>query len=395
MGFSAYLARLIRDRGGNFGIITAAIIPVVVATAGLAIDAARALEIRSGMQIAADAAALAAATSLSNRKDYTEAKARDFASTYYATQIVQMSKTGTETDDELAALVAAIKSATTTTIVTTANGANGKTYDVSVSSSYVMPVNTMTAIVAGPSITLATKASTRSATESQSAFSMYLVLDQSGSMKNDTDTLECVARDKQGKCTGYGYVKKIDALKSAVGGLLAVINEADPDKKYARTGAVSYNQKMQTASPMGWGTSAVATYAAALKADGSTNSGEATQLAYDTLAPTGIGSENDVHYKKNGQIPSKFIILMTDGENNVGNADGVTKAACDRARNNTPNKITVYSVAFMAPTAGQNLLKYCATTSAHYFDAKNSAELAAAFRSIGEAAAKGITRLTQ
>lgn len=395
MGISRHFARLIRDRGGNFGIITASIIPVLVGLAGISIDLTRAMQVKAEMQGIADSAVLAAATSLSNKKDFTEAQAKDLANTFYATQIVQASRSGTETEAQLAALIKAVKDATTTTITTKANGAKGKIYDVSITSTYTMPVNAMTAIVTGPSITLGTKAVSQSATESQNAFSMYLVLDQSGSMKNNTDTQECLKLNNKGICISYGYVKKIDALKTAVTGLLSVISQADPEKKYARIGAVSYNEKMQTPTLMDWGTTAVGSYASALKADGSTNSGEATELAYDTLAPTGSGSENDIHNKKNGQIPSKFIILMTDGENNVGNADGVTKAACDRARNSSSNKITVYSVAFMAPSAGQKLLKYCASTSAHYFNAESSAELAAAFKSIGEAAAKGITRLTQ
>lgn len=394
MGISRHFARLVRDRGGNFGIITASIIPVLVGLTGISIDLTRAMQVKAEMQGIADSAVLAAATSLSNKKDFTEAQAKDLANTFYATQIVQTSKIGTETEAQLAALVKAIKDATTTTITTKANGAKGKIYDVSITSTYTMPVNAMTAIVTGPSITLNTLAASQSATESQNAFSMYLVLDRSGSMKDNTATLECLKLNK-GTCISYGYVKKIDALKAAVTGLLSVISEADPEKKYARLGAVSYNEKMQSPTIMNWGTAAVDNYASALKAEGSTNSGEATELAYDTLAPTGSGSENDIHKKKNGQIPSKFIILMTDGENNVGNADGVTKAACDRARNSSSNKIIVYSVAFMAPSAGQKLLKYCASTSAHYFNAESAAELAAAFKSIGEAAAKGTTRLTQ
>ncbi|MGF9563298.1 TadE/TadG family type IV pilus assembly protein [Neorhizobium sp. JUb45] len=392
MGISRHLAQLIRDRGGNFGIITASIIPVLVGVAGISIDVTRAMQVKAEMQGIADSAVLAAATSLSNKKDFTEAQAKDLANTFYATQIVQVSRSGKETETELAAMVKAIKDATTTTIVTKANGAKGKIYDVSIASSYTMPVNQMTAIVTGPSITLGTKAASQSATESQNAFSMYLVLDQSGSMKYNTNTKECIKTNNAGKCTKEEYVKKIDALKGAVKGLLKVIAEADPNQMYARLGAVSYNEKMQDPEPMSWGTAAVGEYAADLPADGSTNSGEATALAYATLAATGKGSENDAHNKKNGQVPSKFIVLMTDGENNVGNADVVTKTACNLAK---AKNITVYSVAFMAPPPGQTLLNYCASTSAHYFNAESSAELAAAFKSIGEAAAKGITRLTQ
>ncbi|MDP9836113.1 Flp pilus assembly protein TadG [Neorhizobium huautlense] len=400
MDIAGSISRFIHDRAGNFGMITAILAPVLLGVAGISIDITRAVQIRAEMQAVADAAVLAAATSLSNKDDFTEAKAKELVKTFYASQIIQIYKIGKETDEQLLAQVKAIKDATNVTVLTKPNGAKGKLYDVIIDSSYVMPVNSLTALVTGPSITLGTRSASYSATESQNALSMFLILDQSGSMGYNTNTVECIRNNYYGNCAAYGYVKKMDALKSAVASLLQVIEEADPEHIYARLGAVSYNEKMQSPTGMAWGTSAVEKYTKALNANGWTNSGEATALAYNTLAPTGANSENAFHKAKNDQTPSKFIILMTDGKNENGNgallsADNKTKAACDLARKDSSNRIIVYSVAFMAPPEGQNLLKYCATTSSHYFNADNSAELIAAFKAIGQEAAKGMTRLTQ
>ena len=82
---------------------------------------------------------------------------------------------------------------------------------------------------------------------------------------------------------------------------------------------------------------------------------------------------------------------MTDGANNVNGADSKTKQYCDKAR---VAKIKVYSIAFMAPSQGQALLKYCATTAADYFPAENTADLVAAFKLIGQTAAKTLVRIT-
>jgi hypothetical protein len=49
----------------------------------------------------------------------------------------------------------------------------------------------------------------------------------------------------------------------------------------------------------------------------------------------------------------------------------------------------------MAPTRGQNLLKYCATTTSHYFQAENMAALVAAFKVIGERTSAVVSRLTK
>lgn len=52
--------RLFRDRSGNFGMMTAILLVPVIGTAGLAIDISNALMVRSTLQAAADAAAIAA-----------------------------------------------------------------------------------------------------------------------------------------------------------------------------------------------------------------------------------------------------------------------------------------------------------------------------------------------
>jgi hypothetical protein len=92
---------------------------------------------------------------------------------------------------------------------------------------------------------------------------------------------------------------------------------------------------------------------------------------------------------------------MTDGENTkmqqnriVDNpaADKSTKATCDAARK---SNVTVYTIAFMAPTRGQELLQYCATTADDYFPAESTAQLVEAFKTIGESSSKNLIRLTQ
>jgi Flp pilus assembly protein TadG len=230
----------------------------------------------------------------------------------------------------------------------------------------------------------------------KNAFSMYLVLDRSGSMSDPTTstyTTTCYKNDS--KKTPYQCTQKytkMEALKLASASLLAQFDEADPETKYVRTGAVSYDNITDTPSPLAWGTTSALNYVNALTPRNTTNSGGATELAYNALMATGSKNEDKIHEAKSGvKKPSRYIVLMTDGENNVSNADTKTKQYCDKAR---ADKIEVYSIAFMAPSAGQKLLKYCATTSGHYFSADNTAELVEAFKLIGQTAAKTLVRLT-
>jgi Mg-chelatase subunit ChlD len=156
-----------------------------------------------------------------------------------------------------------------------------------------------------------------------------------------------------------------------------------------RTGAVSYNSAMQTPTNLAWGETATKTYISKLTADGGTDSSIAFKTAYQALT---AATENTAHMNVNGQAPSKYIVFMTDGDNNYTSADTETKKWCDLART---NGVEVYTVAFMAPDRGKALLSYCATTSAHYFAAENADDLNAAFDYIGERATETATRLTQ
>ncbi len=88
----------------------------------------------------------------------------------------------------------------------------------------------------------------------------------------------------------------------------------------------------------------------------------------------------------------KALILMTDGQNtkspdypthnksSVTNANKITDELCDAVKD---DDIIVYTIAFaVSDYTIKALLEDCGSTPSHYFDAKNAAELNAAFESI-------------
>lgn len=182
---------------------------------------------------------------------------------------------------------------------------------------------------------------------------------------------------------------KIDALKSAAASLFAQFDAADPDNKYVRTGLIAYSSSVQGSTDMQWGSSSAANYAATLSANGGTASTSAVKWAYDKLK-TSVSTEATEHLNKNGQVPSRFILFMTDGDNNYTSDDTSTKSYCDQAKT---DGIEIYSVAFAAPEGGQELLNYCASSTEHYFEPETASELIAAFTNIGAATSKSATRL--
>lgn len=393
------LDRLLRDRAGNFGIMTAIMLPVLIGAAGISIQITDMLLSKQQLQGAADAAALATATALAN-KTIQPADAQAFARNFVAGQMANyLQDTDPSTTD--------IKNSTAVNVTTTTSG-KSVSYQVTVTPNYTINVNPMMRVVGFKTQNIAASGTTVSGhSETQGSVSMYLVLDRSGSMAEYTTTTNASQPTKQetSDCSYYdanlrktvkktctntvtNYYSKIEALKLAVASLAGQLNSADPDNTYVRTGSVSYNDAMQTAQPLTWGTAKVVAYVNALTASGRTDSNAAFKKAYDSLV---ADSEDKAHQDKTGQTPTKYIVFMTDGDNNVASADTKTKEWCDDARE---KKIQVYTIAFMAPAGGKALLNYCATTSAHYFAAENMTALLDAFKSIGAKAANQMTRLT-
>jgi Flp pilus assembly protein TadG/uncharacterized protein YegL len=409
---------MLKDRGGNFAMMTALLAPLLLAAGGVSIDMANILMTKNQLQDATDAAALAAASALVSdaRPDIEAAKviARKFlktqATSASATGLPGDEQDGTGTgqtlddegpDSEAAAPEWDDINTTEINITETPNGAKGKSFEVTVVNKHLLQFNAMTRLLGKESIELETRSTAESATESKNALSMYLVLDRSGSMAWKTNTVNTAkascpnyteanwSRYPYLRATSPCYVTKIDALKMAVGDLLAQLLVADPESIYVRTGAVSYNSAQDAASNLAWGTTGAAAYVNALVAIGGTASGSAFKTAYQKVIAT---TEDNAHSAKNGQVPTKYIVFMTDGENNYANDDTVTKQWCDTAK---ANRVQIYSVAFMAPQRGQDLLRYCASSPSHYFEAEGAADLVAAFKAIGERAAAMASRLTK
>ncbi|MGF6173666.1 vWA domain-containing protein [Ensifer sp. 4252] len=377
---------MLKDRGGNFGMMAALATPLILAAGGVAIDLANMVTMKNQMQDAADAAALAAASALVAKKNETPEKAKEIALNFLKAQSAGSASDGWDesggTGDvafksaspDLASNDAPPTDEATVDILEGSNGATGKTFKVSIVNKRTIEFNAMTRLLGQKWTQIETRATAESATETKNALSMYLVLDRSGSMAEKTNV---------------SGVTKIMALKSAVTDLVTQLNTADPDQIYVRTAAISYNSSQDTAGKLAWGTADTAAYVKKLVATGGTASAAAFATAYAKVTDP---KEDELHQAKNKQVPTKYIVFMTDGDNNNSSDDTKTLATCATARK---NNVQVYTVAFMAPARGQKLLSDCATTTANYFKAENTADLIAAFKAIGEKASAMATRLTK
>jgi Flp pilus assembly protein TadG len=399
-GLRTNLQSLVRSRDGNFGIMTAILLPVLLAAGGMAMDVSNMMQTRDQMQEATDAAALATATALGNGTDSTSAEAlgKQFVSGQMANFL------GSD-----AATKAALQKATNVDITTTGDASTGIKYTVAVSSSYALGLTPLMSVLGYQTTNIATGSTSTSgqataANGNKIAFSMDLALDQSGSMADPTDTVlstTCTKKNKNGTCQTVKttYVAKIDALKTAAGSLFDALDKADPTKSLVRIGAISYNNGVTGQSNMNWGTSNARIFVNAMTATGGTDATKAMSTADANIKKTGeTDTESKAHALKQNTNVDRYIVLMTDGEM-TGNSstwsatiDNLVRAQCDSAKR---DGITVFTVGFMAPPNGISLLKYCASSSSDYYEATSMADLVKAFSSIAKTATQAITMLTK
>ncbi|MFP5078611.1 vWA domain-containing protein [Rhizobium sp. YIM 134829] len=361
-----------RERGGNFAMMGALLLPMLIGAAGVGIDVTRLVLAKTELQDAVDVAALAASSGLANEVmtvDQAKAVARN-------NLVIAMSnaKRSGMTVEEAKDADDVAKNAEIT-IDTSATGVgSGKKYTIIVSASSRQRLTPLSKMLGLNDVTLSATGQSVGTTATESALSMFLVLDRSGSM---------------GEKTNITGVNKIQSLKLAVAGLLTQMTKADPNDTYVRTAAVSYNGQMDTPSAFTWTEKTTLDYVNALTAKDSTNSSKAMETAFTSLTN---GNEDEAHRIKNGLVPKKFIVFMTDGDNTSSSYDTATKKTCNDAR---AKNVTVYTVAFMAPAKGKSLLQSCATSPSHYFPAENANALIAAFASIGRDASQLAVRLTK
>lgn len=207
-----------------------------------------------------------------------------------------------------------------------------------------------------------------------------------GSKFVDKDTL---ADNIRAVISYYQPTKKIEALQDASSALFKQINAADPSQTYVRTGLSAYSSYIRGTTNMEWGTSSADAHIKGMYASGGTASTNSVKWAYDQLKASNT-AENNAHASKNGQVPDKFMLFMTDGSNNNTSDDTATKNYCDTAK---AEGIRIFAVAFAAPSRGEALLKNCASSSEDYFDPDTADELVAAFEKIGKSTANTLTRL--
>ncbi len=423
-------ARLMKDRAGNFGIMTAVAIPVLMGAAGVAMDLTRVIEEKTHLQAAADAATLAAASAMSEEGSMSETEAEKLMMDFYIAQAAQTINTSDMTEEEKAAALEALKLNTEAMATVTTTTSTAASYDIRLKTSYDVPLSGLTALLGFDKMTIGIESQSASGREGN-ALSMYLALDESGSMAWDTTSVDPAQPTKQVQksrqeeyscpnkwnphkmCTRTvyyydevpNYLTKMASLKAAAAVMFEELDKADPNKELIRVGADSYDDRTKAEQSIQWGRTAVKTYVSNLPAvpDGGTDASGAMANAFAALKAANT-AEKAAHNGKGNPTFERFIVLMTDGEMTGNSAnwnstiDLKVRALCEQAKadkDNAGNGIKIYAIAFMAPARGKELLEYCSSgKDDYYYEPNNMTQLVQSFGEIARKAAKTGTRLT-
>lgn len=222
-GLQSFGRRFMQDRGGNLAMTFAIVSVPLLGAMGAGMDYMRAMNLHRELQANLDAAVVAAVKDIGVKDD--EALKSQISNWLAA----EASVAGSYTLDTKGLIIDK-----TTSVITAKVTANVSTTFMRVLGKKTIPIAVKASVAGGETVT-------------KSAFSMYLVLDHSGSMDESTNTTYTT------KCNGVTCTKKytkMESLKLAVESLTTQFKTADPNNKYVRTAAVAYDDKMDTPAAM-------------------------------------------------------------------------------------------------------------------------------------------------
>ncbi len=414
-GMVKNMRALLADRQGNFAMMTAVALPLLMGVAGAGLEFTKAMQVKSDLQNSADAATLAAATKFRESEGkLSDEELKGGVASFLGGQSFAQGLT----ELEKKALESNINSVAKRTETT-----KGTSFKISTTVSYQMPLNPLLGMIWAKTLTLSATSTSESSFNKGAPMSMYLVLDRSGSMSFRTDTVD---RSKY-SCPNYTssnwgqsqskvtsnpcYVNKSTSLKTAVSYLVDTLNKADPtyqlggspESKLVRTAAVAYSDVKFAEQGFEWGTKKTNAYVQAIPQypEGGTNANTALNTAYDALKSNNTNimttKEGVEQGKQDNKFYNRYIVLMTDGEMTGSSSswnstiDTQVRATCTKAK---ADDIKIFTIAFMAPDKGKALLQACATSIDNYYAPENMEEIVEAFGDIARKASGNISRLT-
>ncbi len=177
------LGALLKNRSGNFGMMAAFVLPLLLAGGGVAMDMANMVMRKQELQNGADSAALAAAAAMAN-KGMSENDAKLLAMQYLSSQSGRDVSSGVDGSNHASDPT---QVGSDVKISSKALTGNAKEFTVIVDNYDTVQFNALTALLGQTAKKLHATSTVKASTEAKNALTMYLVLDRSGSMSFVTE----------------------------------------------------------------------------------------------------------------------------------------------------------------------------------------------------------------
>ena len=415
------IRRFLKDRSGNFAILSAIVMVPLIVASGVTIEYRRAVNLHTVMQSSLDAGVLAGAKALPGGED----RAKLAAQAMFKANTAELLQYG---------------SADLTLLVPTFTIKDGI-----VSGVFSYPMETpLLNIVSVDHVPVSV---TSAADTGGSGIELVMVVDVSSSMEDDgkikelrksavalIDALYKTAETRpetwvavvpfDGRTNvsdysagwidtslvpkGAGFNASCAGLRSTVNRTNDVLPGALPDgEKFPPylTGK-NYGDSWTCGGTKvrGWSfeKTPIRNILANLKTGYGTSIWEGAAWGYRMLSPKWRGKWGNATLPHDyGKGPPKVMILMTDGENtpgdygdpfNTATANAMQEATCAEMKK---NNITIFAIGFDISESAAKPLRNCASSLKHYFNSTKSSGLTSIFTQIGVSLSSGVPRLVK
>ncbi|AHA28181.1 vWA domain-containing protein [Candidatus Liberibacter americanus] len=213
--------------------------------------------------------------------------------------------------------------------------------------------------------------------------SMHCPIDDNPENNLNSSSVPCVKDRKRSKIT---------ALKKAMLLLLDTIESLPNVTKRFYMGLIGYTEKIVKQISPSWGGEDIREYTLkgmdAVKF-AETDSSPAMKKAYKILTADERTNFFNRIFLTRFKVPStsfrKYIVFLTDGENNNVSSDKRTLKTCNKAKNHS---IRIFTISINAPAVGVNLLKKCASSIEDYYNVSDINSLLKVFKNISNSISK-------
>ena len=387
-------ARFWKNSNGNISIMLGlAMVPLMLG-AGAAIDFGRASYARTVLQGAADAAAIAGATSKDKSTSKLQTIVEQYLAANHAEQAVKyVTRIEQSVDSDTGTFNVLVEGTMQTTFMAVAGI---KTMDVGVRSQ--VNIGTQTMEIALVLDNTGSMAGSKIADLKTSAINLVDIIEKETSGNGDTKIAVVPFAEYVNVGTSTGSPSWLDTSgigKATWNGCVGSRSKPNdlslgaPSEKYPAVAGVPCNVQVL---PLTGDMASVRSRINQMSAKGSTYIPTGLLWGWNVLDKSVPFTEGLSKGQLKAKKARRAIILMTDGENTIsptypahnGSNPAASNANLAALCNNVKgDEVEIFTVSFMVPSVTiKKILENCATAPASYFDAVNSADLNKAFANI-------------